>query len=108
MAPTTTMLPTGLARCRVTTPVFPKKFLCWDRRADVVRIVDRPLGIDAKTFRNGGVVHEGILQGVSNVGVGDTAAVPGGHRLQVHVFLVVGAVAVHDIEQRNAVMRGRP
>ena len=38
----------------------------------------------------------------------DAALVPVGHPLQVHDFLMIGAVVVHDVQQRNAVMRGGP
>src|SRR5882762_4702883 len=31
-----------------------------------------------------------------------------GHVLEVHMFLVIAAVVVHDAQQRNAVMRGGP
>ena len=38
----------------------------------------------------------------------DAAAVPRRHGGQIHVFLMVGAVVVHDVEHRDLVMRRRP
>ncbi len=38
----------------------------------------------------------------------DAAAAAVGHRLQVHELLMIGAVVVHDVEHRDAVVRRRP
>ena len=38
----------------------------------------------------------------------DAAAEPRRHRGEVHVFLMVGAIVVHDVEQRDAMVRGGP
>ena len=40
--------------------------------------------------------------------MGDAALVPVGHALNVHDLLMIGAVVVHDEEQRDLVVRRRP
>src|SRR4029077_2208353 len=79
-----------------------------ERGSQILRIGDRPLGVHAEAFGYGGVVDVRIGEGGSDVSIRYAAAMPGRHRLKVHVFLVIGTIVVHHVEDRDAVMRGSP
>ena len=49
-----------------------------------------------------------IGDGVADMRAVDAPLALRGHRLHVHDFLVIGAVVMYDVQQRDAVMRGRP
>ena len=54
------------------------------------------------------VVDVWILERGADIHLLDVAAMPRRHRHQVHVFLVVGAIVLNDVEDRDLVVRGRP
>ena len=57
---------------------------------------------------DGGVVDIRVLERGADIHLRHIAAMPRRHGDEVHVFLVIGAVVLHDIEDRNLVMRGGP
>ena len=57
---------------------------------------------------NFGVINVRVAQAVANPSLVGAAVVQGRHALQVHHFLVIATVVVHDHEQWNFVMRGGP
>ena len=76
--------------------------------AEIVRVRDRALRVDAHPLRDLREVDVRILDRRPDVRARDAAVVPVGHALQVHDLLVIRAVVVHHREQRNPVMRRRP
>src|SRR5579871_3346857 len=58
--------------------------------------------------RQGRVVDERVFEAGADVRVVDAALMPVRHALDVHDFLMIGAVVMHDAQERNAVMRRGP
>src|SRR6266568_2099329 len=79
-----------------------------ERRSELLRIRDRPLPMNSKALCHRGIIHVRIFDRGADTGVFDAASEAGGHRGEVHVLLMVGPIVVHDIEERNAMVRGRP
>ncbi len=79
-----------------------------ERSREVVGIDDRAFAIGAHAARHHGVVDVGVLERGADIGLLHAAAVPRRHRQEVHVFLVIGAVVVDDVEHRDLVVRGGP
>src|SRR6478672_7944845 len=77
-------------------------------RRKIVRIDNRPFAMRAHAACDGRIVDVRIFDRRADVCLLDTASMTSGHRLQVHVFLVIGAVVMHDVEHRNAMMRRGP
>ena len=69
---------------------------------------DRPLAVHADAGGKFCEVDIGLGDGVADVGAIDTALPFGRHHLDEHDFLVVGAVVMNQVQQRNAVMCRRP
>jgi len=79
-----------------------------ERGSKVVRISDRCLAMDAHAARDGGVVGIRLLERGAGIHPVDAAAVPRRHGREVHVFLMVSSVVVHDIENRHLMVRRCP
>ena len=58
--------------------------------------------------RHGGIVDIRIFDRCADARLLDTTAGTGGLCLQVHVFLVIGAVVTDDVEHRDAMMSRHP
>src|SRR5215470_18860382 len=71
-----------------------------DRTAELFRIRHGPFGVQAETSRQSGVVDVRVFDGRPDPCRRDAALVPVGHALNVHDLLMIGAVVVHDREQR--------
>src|SRR4029079_9071317 len=71
-------------------------------------VADRPFAVHAVGFGHLGVVDEGVFERGPDVGAVDAAVLFGGYHLDVHAFLVVGAVVVDHVQERDFVMRGGP
>ena len=79
-----------------------------ESRRQVLRIGDRAFRVHAETARQPRVVDVRVLDRRSNPRRRHATLMPVGHALNVHDFLMVGAVVVHDRQQRNPVVRRRP
>ncbi len=78
------------------------------RRAQVFRIRDWSLSIDAHAACDHRVIDIRIFNRRTDPCVGYTALMTIGHALDVHDLLVIGTIVVHDAEQRNPMMCRRP
>ena len=78
------------------------------RRAEILRVGDRPLRVHAHALRDLREVHVRLVDRRADVPARDAALVAVGHPLDVHHLLVIGAVVVHHGQQRDLVMRGGP
>src|SRR5260370_35660884 len=78
------------------------------RRAEILRIIDRPLGIHPHTLCQFRKIHIRVGECRADPGPVDSAIVPVGHPLHVHQLFVIRPIIVHDAQQRNAMMRRRP
>ena len=58
----------------------------------------------SKALRHRGKIDVGVGKRRPDMRFLDAAAAPSGHRGQVHVFLVVGAIVLHDVEHRNTMV----
>ncbi len=79
-----------------------------NRRPQFFRIGDRSLAKHAHALREFREIDVGTRYRCAGAAVCDPAAVPVSHDLNLHDFLMVGPVVVHDVQHRNAVVRGRP
>src|SRR5450755_2089202 len=79
-----------------------------NRRPQILRVRNRPLGMHAHTLRQLGEVDFRVDQGGTDIGTVDATIVTIGHTLHVHQLLMISAIVVHDTEQRNLVMRRCP
>src|SRR5712671_6191619 len=77
-------------------------------RADIGGIADRSLRIHAHGFCEHGEIDVRIVDGRADMRPIDTALIALRHALDMHIFLMPGAVVVDDIENGDLVMRGRP
>src|SRR5580704_1687519 len=89
-------------------PALDHRNCSFERRAEVLWIGDRALAMDTEPSCDGGVVDIRIFNGGADVGIRNAASMARGHGLQIHIFLMVGAVVVKDVEHRNAMVRRRP
>ncbi len=64
--------------------------------------------MDAQTARNRSEVDVGIRDAAGDPHAIDPALAPVGDHLHLHHFHVIGAVVMHDVEQRDALVRGGP
>src|ERR1700722_8524249 len=55
-----------------------------------------------------GVIDIRILDRGADIHLLDAAAVPRGHRHEIHVLLMISAIVMDDVKHRNLVMRRRP
>src|SRR6266700_3736199 len=78
------------------------------RWSQIPRIIDGALGVHPHALRQLGEIHIRVRKRSPDSGAVDSALVPVGHALHVHELFVIGAVIVHDAQQRNAMMRRRP
>src|SRR5216683_1736436 len=73
-------------------PALDDRNRTFERRPEVLWIGDRTLAMDTEPSCDGGVVNIRIFNGGADVGIRDAASMARGHGLQVHIFLMVGAV----------------
>src|SRR5579872_5387595 len=105
-APFLTRLGNGIEKGWLTAFHYSNRPL--QRRAQILRISNRPLGIPAHAFREHRVIDIWIDDCGADAGILDAALVPVGHALNMHDLLMVGAVIAHDREKRNAMVCGGP
>src|SRR5882757_1598788 len=79
-----------------------------ERRGDVLRLVDRAFRVPAHGLRHRGEVRFGVAHVYADVRALDRRAAQLGHPDLVLPVVVVGAVVVHDDQQRDAVLRRNP
>src|SRR6185503_6211837 len=72
-----------------------------DRRTEIVRILDRALAVDAERFSERGEVDVRRVDGGADMGAIDAALIALRDALHMHRLLMVRAVVVHDIEDRD-------
>src|SRR6202035_5415855 len=78
------------------------------RRRQIFWIGDRPLAVRTHAAGDGGVIDIRVLDRGADVHLVDAAAMSRRHGDEIHVFLMVGAVVVDDVEDRNLVVRRGP
>src|SRR5882757_1746054 len=79
-----------------------------DGGTQLVRIRDWALSMHAHALSELGIVDIRTYDGCSNIGTRNSAVMPVRHALDVHEFLMVAAIVVHDAEKRDLVVRRGP
>ena len=79
-----------------------------NRWSEIFRISNRSLGVHTHALRQFCEIDVRIGDRGTDIRASHAAIVPVGHTLEMHHFLMVRPVIVHDIENRDAVMRRRP
>src|ERR1700719_913524 len=76
------------------------------RRTEIFGITNRSLGVPSHALRKFCEIDIWIDEGSADAGILDAALMPVGHSLDMHRLLMIAAVIVHNVEQRNPVMCG--
>src|SRR5271166_459795 len=78
------------------------------RRRKILGVRDGALRVQAQALCELRIINAGVINRGANLGAIDSAAVAIGHDLHLHDLLMIGAIVVHDRQERNAMMRGGP
>src|SRR5438045_754125 len=79
-----------------------------ESRCQILRVRNRALGIHTESVREPGEVDIRVRDGIADMSAIDTSIALVGHHLHEHDFLVVRAVVMDDVQQRDLVMSRRP
>src|ERR1700730_10294421 len=104
--PSSTRLRRYINKCRL--PTLHHIDRATDRWSEVFWIRNRSLGIYTHALCHFCVVDVGMSQRSANIGALNSSTVSVRHDLHLHDLLMISTVVMHDVQDRNVVMRGCP